>query len=176
MFDGCWTDDQVGRFSEVFWSRKKNGRRSIDRWSGVGWIQRGVWGVHEKQPIVNEEKGMMKCHTMLASMWKATSVKLTPHNDMACHVITHILFHVNSFHVIQEMVDDRWSGWSNWRGVFVSQQKWTMVERHNGQGVSSANENHRQPTVGLVRFIDVLQSVSKGNGSMVDSQISSLNS
>jgi hypothetical protein len=59
--------------------------------------------------MVNEGKRLMMCHSTLtstcyvmsSSMCCAMSSKLTPHDDVSCHVNINV-----SFHVIPELVDN----------------------------------------------------------------------
>jgi hypothetical protein len=64
---------------------------------GCRLIRRGVWVCQRKWSMVNEGKRLMMCHSTLTSTCYvmssstccAMSSKLTPHDDVSCHVNIH---------------------------------------------------------------------------------------
>jgi hypothetical protein len=92
-------------------------------------IQRIVSIEQKKSSMVDEGKRVMMCHAtstsmchaMSSSTCHATLSKLTPWDDVSCHISIHVSFHVNICHVSREVVDGRWSGRLNWGSGLVSQ-------------------------------------------------------
>jgi hypothetical protein len=53
--------------------------------------------------MIDEGKRVM-CHATSSSMCHTMSSQMMPHDDVSCHVIVYMSYHVN-----KELVDRRWS-------------------------------------------------------------------
>jgi hypothetical protein len=62
-------------------------------------IQQSVRVAQENRPMADKGKGVMMCYAMSSSTCHATSPKLTLHDDVSCHINTHMPCHFSNCHV-----------------------------------------------------------------------------
>jgi len=139
---GLWSD--VDQFGEVLKFNQEKFSMVDGSMVGHQPTRWDIRAIKQKWLMVDERKRVMMLHSMSTSMCCATPSKLTPKNDMSCHINIHVPFHVSSFHVIQK-------GWSMVDGPTVGSLGLAMCYKWLPREMTDSRWFDGWPLIKLVR-------------------------